>query len=116
LFLILVFFSAEKKSHRNHRHHHKKKTVEVEPFKPKFDSVVPNSTIIEASKPKFDSVVPNSTVIEAPLPILSKAPETNELVSINKSHYRFRYLTTIAGRSESFYSSAKLFFIDQINC
>jgi hypothetical protein len=38
----------------------------------------------------FDSIQPTSTVIEAPLPVLSKAPETNELVSLNKSYFNFR--------------------------
>lgn len=33
-------------------------------------------------KAKFDNLFPNSTVVEKPLPKLSKAPETNDLVSI----------------------------------
>jgi len=58
----LNIFLAEKKR----RHHHNKKSVQAEP-----------------PKPVFDSLGPNSTVVEAPLPVLAKAPETNELVDIN---------------------------------
>ena len=67
--LILTgIFLAEKKRHRHHhhhrRHHHSKKTDGAE---------TPKSTT--------DSVQLPSTTIEAPLPVLTKAPETNELVS-----------------------------------
>ena len=62
--ILSIFFVAEKKSHR----HHKKKTVEANP-----------------PKAKPTNLFPNSVVTETPLPVLTKAPETAELVSINKS-------------------------------
>lgn len=65
--IFIEIFLAEKKRHRHHhhrRHHHSKKTDGAE---------TPKST--------NDIVPPPLTTIEAPLPVLTKAPETNELVS-----------------------------------
>jgi hypothetical protein len=68
-FFILIFVAEKKHRHHHRRHHHHKKTVEA-----------------ESPKTIFDNIQTNSNVIEPPLPVLTKAPETNELVSMTKSH------------------------------
>jgi hypothetical protein len=68
-FFILIFLAEKKHRHHHRRHHHHKKTVEA-----------------ESPKTIFDNIQTNSNVIEPPLPVLTKAPETNELVSMTKSH------------------------------